>query len=169
MVGALREAGMLSKTTVTMPGRPAGHRRARVLLALAIAVLSGLALSGLVLGDVAAARPTAVAGVIHGRAGDVADSAILPGAQSLVTLPAGRLGRSYRRSLVGQGGTPPYRFALESGTLPAGLTLSEDGVVSGTPTESGDWSFTARVVDMDGRSAIQFYHLRIIGSGPVRR
>lgn len=32
-----------------------------------------------------------------------------------------------------KGGEPPYRFRLESGTLPPGLTLAENGVLSGTP------------------------------------
>jgi hypothetical protein len=159
---------MLSKTTVTRPGRPAGPRRVPVLPALAIAVLSGLALSGLDPVDAAAARPTAV-GAFSALRGHSVDPTIPPGAQSLVPLPAGRIGRSYRRSLGGQGGTPPYRFALESGTLPAGLTLSEDGVVSGTPTGSGDWSFTARVLDSGGQAVTQFYHLRITGPVPLRR
>lgn len=166
MVGELRGAGMFSKTTVTMPGRPVGHRRARVLPALAIAVVSGLALSGLVLADAAAAPPLAAFSAVRGHS---VDAAIPESAQSLVSLPAGRLGRSYRRSLGGQGGTPPYRYALESGTLPAGLTLSEDGVVSGTPTGSGDWSFTARVVDGAGLSTTQFFHLRITRPVPLRR
>lgn len=167
MVGELRGAGMLSKTIVTRRGRPVGHRRARVLPALTLAVLSGLVLSGPVLAD-AAARPTSVAAFSPLR-GHSVDGAIPPGAQSVVNLPAGRMGRSYRRSLDGQGGTPPYRYALEGGALPAGLTLSEDGVVSGTPTESGDCSFTARVVDSAGQTVTQFYRLRITGPVPLRR
>lgn len=183
MVGELRRAGMLSKTIVTRPGRPAGHRRARVLPALAFAVVSGLALGGLGLGAAAAARPAAVAafsplpghsvntaipGVMIIGAHDGDEPMATPAVRSAVSLPAGRLGRSYRRNLVGQGGMPRYRLTLESGALPAGLTLSEDGVVSGTPTESGDWSFTVRLVDMDGRSATQVYQLRIVGSAPLR-
>jgi hypothetical protein len=123
--------------------------------ALASAVLSGLALSGPVLADAVVAPPTAVAAFSPLR-GHSVDGAIPPGAQAAVILPAGRIGRSYRRSLGGQGGTPPYRYALESGALPAGLSLLEDGVVSGTPTESGDWSFTARVVDSGGQTVTQF-------------
>lgn len=171
MVGELREAGMLSKTTVTRPGQPIGRRRAGVLSTLAIAVLPCL-----VLADAAAARSlsgVSVAGAVGRalivRADEVAESAIPTGAQSVLPLPAGRTGQSYSRRLTGLGGTPPHRFALESGSLPAGLTLSEAGVLSGTPTGSGDWSFTARVVDSGGQSATQFYHLRIVSAGPPRR
>jgi hypothetical protein len=31
-------------------------------------------------------------------------------------------------------GTPAYTFTLTSGTMPAGLSLSSTGVISGTPT-----------------------------------
>ena len=168
----MRGTGMRAKTTVTRLG------------ADCLPTLAFLLLSGLILTDTAAARslpvaadgplsgrpaPKAAPDEVDGRAVEVAGPVIPPGAQSLVTLPAGRSGRSYHRRLTGQGGTPPHRFALESGSLPAGLVLSDDGVLSGTPTGAGDWSFTARVVDSGGQSATQFYHLRITGSEPLRR
>ena len=37
----------------------------------------------------------------------------------------------------------PYGWALASGTLPTGVSLSPAGVVSGTPTQSGAFTFTA--------------------------
>ena len=43
----------------------------------------------------------------------------------------------YSSSLVASGGITPYTWALASGTLPAGLTLSSSGVISGTPTAAG--------------------------------
>jgi large repetitive protein len=96
----------------------------------------------------------------------VAEPAGPTGAQSVIPLPAGPTGRSYSRRLFSLGGRPPHRFSLESGSLPAGLILSEGGVLSGTPTGAGDRSFTVRVVDRRRQSTSQFYHLRIIGSGP---
>lgn len=39
--------------------------------------------------------------------------------------------------LQATGGVPPYSWALKSGTLPAGLKLGADGVISGTPTATG--------------------------------
>lgn len=35
-------------------------------------------------------------------------------------------------------------FALESGELPPGLSLSEDGLLEGTPTTAGEYSFVLR-------------------------
>jgi large repetitive protein len=50
-------------------------------------------------------------------------------------------------------GVPPYRFRLhpDSGALPLGLFLAENGVLSGTPTAYGTWIF--RVMVIDGNSA----------------
>jgi hypothetical protein len=39
---------------------------------------------------------------------------------------------------------------LDSGSLPAGLSLSSGGVISGTPTGTGTSNFTVRVADSDG-------------------
>jgi hypothetical protein len=44
-------------------------------------------------------------------------------------------------------------FSLNSGTLPAGLTLSSAGVLSGTPTQTGSFPITVHVVDANGCSA----------------
>ena len=41
-------------------------------------------------------------------------------------------------------------FTLDSGTLPAGLTLSAAGVLSGTPTQSGTFPITVTATDANG-------------------
>ena len=38
------------------------------------------------------------------------------------------------------GGTLPYTFTMQIGSLPPGLTLSTDGLISGTPTTVGNWN-----------------------------
>ena len=67
--------------------------------------------------------------------------------------PDGRVGTAYSQMLTVSGGTPPYVWSL-SGTsaLPKGLSLSPQGVISGTPTTAGTTSFTVSVSD----SASQF-------------
>jgi hypothetical protein len=56
-------------------------------------------------------------------------------------------------TLDASGGVAPLTFTLASGTLPAGLTLSPGGTVSGTPTAAVDASFAVTVTDADGASA----------------
>jgi hypothetical protein len=51
-----------------------------------------------------------------------------------ILLLNGAVGVAYSQSLSTSGGTAPFSYALTAGTLPAGLTLSTAGVVSGTPT-----------------------------------
>jgi hypothetical protein len=68
-------------------------------------------------------------------------------------LPNAAVGLSYLQALVAAGGTPPYTWALVSGSLPAGLTLSTSGVVSGTPTAAASPAFTVRVTDSASNTA----------------
>ncbi|MBB5339847.1 beta strand repeat-containing protein [Tunturiibacter gelidoferens] len=64
------------------------------------------------------------------------------------TLPSGTNGSGYSNALEASGGTAPYTWSVTAGALPAGLTLgSTTGVVSGTPTASGSFTFTATVSD----------------------
>jgi hypothetical protein len=62
-------------------------------------------------------------------------------------LPDGKAGEAYHESLAGSGGKRPYTWALASGVLPTGITLAEDGTLSGAPTEEGEFSFTVRASD----------------------
>jgi len=62
-------------------------------------------------------------------------------------LPSGSINAAYSSSLAAAGGTTPYTWSLASGSLPAGVTLSSSGVISGTPTAFGTSSFVAQVTD----------------------
>jgi hypothetical protein len=63
------------------------------------------------------------------------------------SLPAANIGVAYTTSIVATGGVTPYSFAVTAGTLPGGLTLSSTGVISGTPTAAGSFTFTITVTD----------------------
>lgn len=62
---------------------------------------------------------------------------------STLLLPPGLTGQAYQAQLSAVKGTPPYVWTLTGGTLPAGMTLSAAGVLSGTPTAAAiaDLSF----------------------------
>ena len=63
------------------------------------------------------------------------------------TLPAGTFGAAYAQTISASGGTSPYTFAQTGGTLPPGLTLSNGGVLSGTPTAAGSYTFLVTATD----------------------
>ncbi|MGC1547045.1 MAG: putative Ig domain-containing protein, partial [Rhodanobacter sp.] len=63
------------------------------------------------------------------------------------TLSAGTDGVSYSQNLAGNGGTAPYTFSISSGALPAGVTLSSTGTLSGTPSQVGTANFVLTVHD----------------------
>lgn len=42
------------------------------------------------------------------------------------------IGVPYQCQIQATGGTPPYHFSVSAGELPAGLTLSDSGLISGT-------------------------------------
>jgi hypothetical protein len=57
-------------------------------------------------------------------------------------------------TLLATGGVGSYTWSISVGSLPAGLTVSSTGMVSGTPTTAGTASFTVHVADTHGGSAI---------------
>jgi hypothetical protein len=67
----------------------------------------------------------------------------------------GKKGYSYSSTLVRSGGTSPYTFSIYSGSLPPGLTLNTTtGAITGKPTSTGTYSFTAKVTDAVGATAL---------------
>jgi hypothetical protein len=75
---------------------------------------------------------------------------VAPGTLAITTtsLPNGTVGVLYGATLTATGGIPPYSWALASGTLPAGLSLSSSGIISGNPAVAGTASITVQVFDI---------------------
>ena len=67
-----------------------------------------------------------------------------------VTAPPAVVGTPYSFQLAASGGVSPYTWTLQAGSvLPAGLTLSSAGLISGTPTASGPVTFTVVCKDSE--------------------
>jgi autotransporter-associated beta strand protein len=88
-----------------------------------------------------------------------------PAVLTIVTpsLAAGMTGTAYASTLAAVSGGAPYTWSLASGTLPAGLALSESGVLAGTPSTAGTSSFTVRVTDSVSAAATRAYTLKVSG------
>jgi beta-lactamase superfamily II metal-dependent hydrolase len=80
------------------------------------------------------------------------------------SLPAGILLTPYSRSLIAGGGEPPYTFSVAAGTIPAGLTFSGSGVLSGTPTLASTFDFTVQVADGVGCLGTASYSVPILAA-----
>ena len=85
---------------------------------------------------------------------------------STVSLPAGAVDTAYSQTLAATGGTTPYSWSVSVGTLPAGLTLSTVGVLSGTPTTAESSGFTVRVEGADGASSTKVFSVTINAAAP---
>lgn len=78
------------------------------------------------------------------------------------SLPDGTVATAYSQALVTDSSSP-VSFSLQSGTLPTGLSMSSEGVISGTPTTAGTSSF---VVLADNGASTDTQSLQITISAP---
>ena len=63
------------------------------------------------------------------------------------SMPNGQMGAAYSQTLTSTNGEPPFVWSLNSGILPDGLSLSTNGVISGTPTTLGESVFSVKITD----------------------
>jgi hypothetical protein len=79
----------------------------------------------------------------------------------------GVTGIAYSQTLSATGGSSPYTWSLASGALPAGLTITPAGVISGTPTTAGNSSFVVQVQDTGTPQQIKTQSLSIRIAAPL--
>jgi hypothetical protein len=101
------------------------------------------ALVGLLVGIVA----------MPGSAASFNDSNPCPADGPLLVCPAGYVGQPYSVKLIALAGCDLYRWEIPNGTLPPGLKLSSDGLVSGVPSsaeETHPWVTVHDLVAAEG-------------------
>lgn len=78
------------------------------------------------------------------------------------SLPTAVKGDTYNATLVAAGGRTPYTWAITGGTLPTGVNIgSATGVLTGTTSAAGTYTFVAKVTDSDSRTATQTFSITI--------
>jgi sugar lactone lactonase YvrE len=74
--------------------------------------------------------------------------------------PNGRIQSGYKYKFTASGGTGALKWAFGGGTLPDGLVITPSGILQGTPTESGQFTFTVTVHD-SSKPDLKFGHAQI--------
>ncbi len=69
---------------------------------------------------------------------------------STKSLAGGTVGTAYSAAVAATGGAGTLTYALGSGSLPAGLSLSSAGAITGTPTKSGSSTVIVKATDAYG-------------------
>jgi hypothetical protein len=129
----IREGSAFPNLEVCLLERPGAFW---TLAALLFPVLLGLAVAGCA-GTVSSAPATP----------SPAPPSISPLQVISSQLPNGTVAVAYSFSVSASGGSAPYVWSLQSGALPAGLTLTPGGTITGTPTASGVARFAVQVSD----------------------
>jgi hypothetical protein len=80
---------------------------------------------------------------------------------SPASLSDGTVNSAYTQTLVASGGKGPYQFQVNSGSLPPGVTLSQAGVLSGTPIASGSFTFSVLVNDTNNKQLVRGFTINV--------
>ena len=94
---------------------------------------------------------------------------LVTGAAPSVTtasLPSGVVGVAYTQTLTATAGNVPYTWT-ETGALPAGITLTSGGVLSGTTSVTGSFPITVILTDHLGETVTMPLTLTILPAGPA--
>lgn len=75
------------------------------------------------------------------------------------------VGGAVSQTLFVSGGKPPYTWGAPS--LPAGVSLSPSGVLSGSAGQAGNFTFTVQVQDAQGATTGTSITLAVLGFAPV--
>ncbi|HVB10676.1 MAG TPA: putative Ig domain-containing protein [Bacillota bacterium] len=180
--GTTTTSGNLTVTTTQLPGASTGVAYTAVLAASGGGgnytwTYTGTMAPGLILttGGMITGTPTTngtytISPIVRDAYGNSATAQLTltvgtggsSGALSIATtyLPAATYGVSYTQAMVASGGSGSYTWTY-SGSLPTGLTLGTNGLLTGTPTAIGTYTFTAIVRDTYGNTASTSFTLAV--------
>lgn len=79
------------------------------------------------------------------------------------SIPEGFVGVPYSFQLEACCGNPPYKIKIVEGELPAGLTMDQTGLITGTPAAETDTTVFFRLRDHGGGncSLVQAHAIRV--------
>jgi len=83
------------------------------------------------------------------------------------SLPGGSTGVAYSQSLTASPSGSSYSYAITAGALPGGLSLNPTGLLSGTPTANGTFSFTVTVTGFGSCMESKYYSMTIATACPT--
>ena len=72
------------------------------------------------------------------------------------------VGNFYTVTVTGIGAGQPYLYSITSGNLPSGITLTQEGVLSGTPTVAGTFTFTITADNTEEYVGARKYNLVVV-------
>ena len=78
-----------------------------------------------------------------------------------VVPPDGTVGTPYSFQFQAVSGCKPYTFSILAGGLPAGLSMTPAGLITGTPAAAGSVSFWAELKDNCGRASQELFTINI--------
>jgi hypothetical protein len=87
-----------------------------------------------------------------------------PSFTSQPTLATGVLGTAYDAAPAIGGGQTPYTFSVAGGQLPPGLALNGSGHITGTPSQTGSFSFTLQARDAAGAQVQATFTISIVAT-----
>lgn len=70
----------------------------------------------------------------------------------------------YTNTVTASGGGAPYTYTVTAGSLPIGLAMNSSGQITGTPTRSGNSTFTVRATDKHGITKTRQFTISIAGA-----
>ncbi len=78
-----------------------------------------------------------------------------------------RYAQPYTAALMASGGIPAYAWSLTGGSLPEGLLLATNGVISGTPVRQGAFTFTVQATDRLGATSQNSYTITTLSDQAI--